>query len=234
MSLSSPILAGKQTNYCDDPAAQKKWDEIVAKNPQDWDLQALHALWLGLCLKVKRGDIPFDKAVVLFERARETLVKKRQEENRQAEARGVYALVTKVYDGDTLTIIYTGKAGGKDKVRLIGVDCPELKQAPWGKRARDFTRKMVLGKIVRLETDVRVRDRYGRLLAYVWIGDKMLNEELLREGLAVLLTIPPDVRYVERFKRTQEEARKKKKGFWAEGGLKEAPSEWRRRSIRRY
>ena len=76
-----------------------------------------------------------------------------------------------------------------------------------------------------------MRDKYGRLLAYVWIGDKMLNEELLREGLAVLLTIPPDVRYVERFKRAQEEAREQRRGFLAEGGLKEAPSEWRRRSI---
>ena len=133
-----------------------------------------------------------------------------------------------------MTIVYTGKAGGKDKVRLIGVDCPELKRALWGKRARDFTRKMVLGKIVRLETDVRVRDKYGRLLAYVWVGDKMLNEQLLREGLAVLLTIPPDVRYVERFKKAQEEARKNKKGFWAEGGLALSPSEWRRRVFRRY
>ena len=228
MSLSYQALAGKQTSYCDDPEAAAKWDKLVAEHPQDWDLQALHALWLGLCLKVKRGDIPFDKAVILFERARETLIRKRQEENKKAEEKGVYAYVLKVYDGDTLTIVYAGKQGGKDKVRLIGVDCPELKQAPWGKRARDFTRKMVLGKIVRLETDVRVRDKYGRLLAYVWVEGKMLNEELLREGLAVLLTIPPDVRYVERLKKAQAEAREKKRGFWAEGGLSLSPSAYRR------
>jgi len=224
--LSSQTFPAKQSDYCSDPDAIARWDKLVAKYPKDLGIQTLHALWLGLCLKVKRGALSLDQASSLFEKARSALVEKRKEANSVAEARGVYALVTRVYD--TLTIVYTGRRGGKDKVRLIGVDCPELKQKPWGTIARDFSRKMVLNKIVRLETDVRVRDKYGRLLAYVWVDEKMLNEELVRNGLAVLLTIPPDVRYVERFKRAQKEARQNKRGFWADGGLDLTPSQFRK------
>lgn len=179
-------------------------------------------------MKVKRGDLPLEKASEIFEQARKALVQRRIEKNQRTEEAGVYALVTRVYDGDTITVVYTGQRGGKEKVRLIGVDCPERKQLPWGPRAREFTKKMVFRKIVRLETDVRVRDKYGRLLAYVWVDGKMLNEELLKHGLAVILTIPPDVRYVERFKKAQKEARNNKRGFWAQGGLKVSPSEFRK------
>ena len=71
------------------------------------------------------------------------------------------------------------------------------------------------GKEVRLEYDVQRRDRYRRLLAYVYLEDgTFVNAELLRQGYAQLLTIPPDVKYVDLFVRLQKEAREAGRGLW--------------------
>jgi len=69
---------------------------------------------------------------------------------------------------------------------------------------------------VRLELDVQERDRYGRLLAYVYVGDMMVNAELARRGYAQVMTIPPNIRYQERFLALQREAREQKRGLWAD------------------
>ena len=138
--------------------------------------------------------------------------------------------MVKVYDGDTVTV----KLGRKrERVRLIGIDCPELKQAPWGRRARDFLARRVLHRWVRLEFDVQSRDRYGRLLAYLWLDGELVNETLVREGLCLIYTVPPNVRHVERLRAAQRWAREHGKGFWAEGGLSETPYQWRKRHRRR-
>jgi micrococcal nuclease len=67
---------------------------------------------------------------------------------------------------------------------------------------------------VRLETDVQARDRYGRLLAYVWVGDVMVNAELVRQGYAQVMTVPPNVRHQELFVKLQREAREAGRGLW--------------------
>jgi len=73
---------------------------------------------------------------------------------------------------------------------------------------------------VRLETDVQLRDRYGRLLAYVWIrrpeGEVMVNAELVRLGYAAVMTVPPNVRHIELFRRLAAEARQHHRGLWAQ------------------
>ena len=135
------------------------------------------------------------------------------------------ALVTRIIDGDTFDAVVVGK---RDRVRPIGVDAPEAtsKVEPYGREATEFARRRLSGKNVRLERDVEPRDRYGRLLAYVWlqpptsrtmteIRTKMFNAILLAEGYAQLLTIPPNVRYVDAFRVLQTEARERGKGLWA-------------------
>lgn len=73
--------------------------------------------------------------------------------------------------------------------------------------------------MVRLEFDMQPRDRYGRLLAYVWLPDgRMLNEVLLEEGYAMLLTVPPTVKYVERLRKALRRAVEEEKGLWSRGG----------------
>jgi endonuclease YncB( thermonuclease family) len=128
---------------------------------------------------------------------------------------GVSAIntVTRVIDGDTIEVNVQGKT---ERIRLIGVDTPESTQQvePFGKEANAFTHRILQGKEVRLEFDVQERDRFGRLLAYVWFGNTMFNEMLLREGFAQVATFPPNVKYVERFTRAQQEARDARRGLW--------------------
>lgn len=127
--------------------------------------------------------------------------------------------VTRVVDGDTIEINYNGT---EEKVRLIGIDTPESvhpdeeKNSKYGEQASEYTKQLLEGKTVKLEFDVEERDSYGRLLAYVYVDDIMVNKKLLEEGLAQIATYPPNVKYVDEFTKIQEEARENKKGFWAE------------------
>lgn len=126
------------------------------------------------------------------------------------------ALVQRVVDGDTVVL-----AGG-ERVRYIGVDTPELHHPrkpvePYAREAKEFNRQLVAGKRVRLELDVQKRDRYGRLLAYVYLEDgTFVNSELLRQGYAQLLTIPPNVQHADLFVQMQKEAREAGRGLWQE------------------
>lgn len=114
----------------------------------------------------------------------------------------------RVVDGDTIVVILDGK---KEKVRMIGIDTPESvhpdksRNTPMGKIASKYTRDNLEGKYVALETDVQERDKYGRILAYVYLDDKMFNKTLLEEGLAKLMTIPPNVKYADDFKKIEAE-----------------------------
>lgn len=136
--------------------------------------------------------------------------------------------VIRVNDGDTLTVL-DGRR--HRKVRLIGIDAPELGQRPWGDRARAHLERLVAGAgwTVTLEPDIDRIDKYGRSLAYVRTADgRLVNEEMLRSGNAVLFTFPPNVRYVGRLTEAQREARRKRIGIWERGGLDERPADWRR------
>ena len=136
-----------------------------------------------------------------------------------------------VVDGDTIKISLNGK---KESVRLIGIDTPESKANPKAKkdaaRSRQDVKKIVsLGKaattfaksivkpgdMVTLEQDVEGRDRYGRILAYVYLGSgEMLNEKVIAAGYASPMTIPPNVRYQERFLVAYRSARAGSLGLW--------------------
>jgi len=124
--------------------------------------------------------------------------------------------VIRVVDGDTIHVRIGARV---EKVRYIGVNTPEVHhprkcEEPGGREAAEVNRRLVEGKTVRLELDVQERDRYGRLLAYVWVGDVMVNAELVRLGYAQVMTIPPNVRYQEIFVKLQREAREAGRGLW--------------------
>ncbi|MGB9788504.1 MAG: thermonuclease family protein [Dictyoglomus turgidum] len=134
------------------------------------------------------------------------------------------AKVTRVIDGDTIEVILDNKL---EKVRFIGVDCPEstTKIEIFGREATQFTTSILLNKEILLELDVQKYDNYGRLLAYVWLSQpkeiseeeirsKMFNAILLSEGYAQVMTVPPNVKYVDYFVKFQKEARENKKGLW--------------------
>jgi len=135
--------------------------------------------------------------------------------------------VTRVVDGDTLQL-ETG-----ERVRLIGIDTPEMHESnklyrdanrtgqdaktiqKLGRRAYEFTRDLVEGKRVSLEFDVEKRDKYKRLLAYVYLKDgTFVNAEIVKQGYASLMTIPPNVKYADLFLKLYQEARESNRGLW--------------------
>ena len=125
------------------------------------------------------------------------------------------ATVTKNTDGDTLRL------SGIGKVRLIGVDTPEVYGGVecYGREASAFTERVLPpGTRVRYKLGVEPRDRYGRALAYVWLDDgRFFNQMLVDRGYAQVLTIPPNVDYADRFLAAQRKARKAGRGLWSPG-----------------
>ncbi|GBE04316.1 thermonuclease precursor [bacterium BMS3Abin09] len=121
-----------------------------------------------------------------------------------------------VIDGDTIIVIIDRK---KEKVRLIGVDTPEkdgpyTKEEPFSREASAFTKKIAEGKQVRLEYDWQKRDKYGRLLAYVYLEDgTFLNAELIKQGYGTAFR-KFTFKYRDDFIRYEREARGSKKGLW--------------------
>jgi len=131
--------------------------------------------------------------------------------------------VAKVSDGDSI------RCNDGSRVRLIGIDAPELDQEPFGQRAREsLARRLPKGTEVRLEFDVQPRDQYDRLLAYVWRGDRLVNEEQVADGYAATLTVPPNVRRAEQFRKALASARERRAGLWADEGFACRPEDHRR------
>jgi len=127
---------------------------------------------------------------------------------------GYSSRVVYVYDGDTIKI-----ASG-EKVRYLGIDTPEMnyKNPPaeyFAKDAKAFNQRLVDGKIVRLEFDARERDKYQRLLAYVYVDNIFINKKMIEEGYAKILIIPPNEKYADEFLKLQRKARQEGRGIWA-------------------
>jgi micrococcal nuclease len=106
-------------------------------------------------------------------------------------------------------------------VRLIGINAPESRNTGrtqveyFGREAKGYLTKMIAGKSVRLVYDVGRLDRYGRTLAYAYLQDgTFINAEMIRQGYAQVMTIPPNVRYADLFVRLQAEARNNRRGLW--------------------
>ncbi len=125
--------------------------------------------------------------------------------------------VERVIDGDTFEILSNGE---KIKIRLIGVNTPESvasqeyleetgqKNTQEGKEASEFTKRLLTDKTVYLEFDAAKEDKYGRLLAYVYLEDgQMVQDILLKNGYAELMTIQPNVKYADHFVETVQAAR---------------------------
>lgn len=126
------------------------------------------------------------------------------------------ARLTKHTDGDTFYLTGIGK------VRLIGIDTPEVfgEQECFGREASRFVERTVpVGASVRYRLGVEERDRYGRALAYVWLGDgRFLNRMLVAHGFAQPLTVPPNVEYKDILLRAARRAREAGRGLWGRPG----------------
>jgi micrococcal nuclease len=121
--------------------------------------------------------------------------------------------VESVSDGDTLTCT------DDRRIRLTGIDAPEVEQVPFGAQSRSALVEMVAGHTLRLEFDVETTDVFGRTLAYLWREDLFVNEAMVRQGWAVAFPIPPNDRYADRFATAEAAARNEDAGLWATGGF---------------
>lgn len=159
------------------------------------------------------------------ERARNS--SERNEISQESETRDGFFLVKKVVDGDTFYVDDGSKKGLK--VRLIGVDTPETRRTGrkeigyFGKEAKEYMISLIANKKVRLELDVKQFDRYQRTLAYVYLEDgTFVNAELIKNGFAMVMTIPPNVKFADEFVRLQQEARANNRGLWkSQNGINE-------------
>jgi micrococcal nuclease len=125
--------------------------------------------------------------------------------------------VNRVVDGDTVHVTLDGR---DERVRLIGIDTPEVAHDGrpaecFGDRAAAETRRRLEGRSVRLNFDVRLRDRFGRILAYVVDDRGLVNLALVQGGFAVALAVPPDTRMAGDFGRAEDEARTAGRGLWS-------------------
>ena len=116
----------------------------------------------------------------------------------------------RVIDGDTVELARSGRA------RLIGVDTPEVYGGVecFGREASAYTKRHLDGRMVGVERGVDERDRYGRLLVYLYTDDGMFNAKLVRDGYASPMTIPPNVDHADRFVKLARDAREREAGLW--------------------
>lgn len=130
-----------------------------------------------------------------------------------------YYPVTRVVDGDTFWVDNGSEKG--IKIRLIGVDAPESrnvfkkKKGYYGTESKNYLKGLLQNKRVQLVKDVDSLDRYGRTLSYVYLEDgTFLNAELVKNGYAQIMTVPPNVKFAELFLELQQGAREQERGLW--------------------
>jgi len=132
-------------------------------------------------------------------------------------------IVSRIIDGDTIEVTHGSE---KLTIRYIGINTPETVKpnSPiecFGKQASAYNKEILQGQEVTLESDIQDKDRYGRLLRYIYFKDKgngsvMVNKKLVEEGYAYASSYPPNVKYQDEFKEAERKARGNKKGLWGE------------------
>lgn len=120
---------------------------------------------------------------------------------------GIKESVMRVIDGDTLEL------STKERVRLIGINAPENSQ-PFSEQSQKRLEELTLGKEVIVKTDITGKDVYGRTLAYLYNGTIFINHEMIKSGLAVTDTVPPNILFADEFITAQAEAKKNCAGIW--------------------
>ena len=130
-----------------------------------------------------------------------------------------YLPVKKIVDGDTFWADDGSPKG--IKVRLIGIDAPESRKSfkkevgVYGKESKAYLSKLLKGKKVKLVYDIDPLDQFGRTLAYAYLEDgTFVNADLVKNGYAIILTVPPNIKFADQFYRLQQKARESKKGLW--------------------
>lgn len=147
---------------------------------------------------------------------------------------GQMTRVERVVSGQTIEIADRSVAVPLlEPIRLIGIQAPDIRQNPWGQEARIQLEKLTLGQEVLLEFDTQEKDGFDRLLAYVWLGGKLINEYMVKEGLALAKPDFPNTKYMERLTNAQEKARLMGLGIWNPNQpMRQTPGEFRSQNLK--
>jgi micrococcal nuclease len=117
------------------------------------------------------------------------------------------------------------------RVRLIGISTPLREQSPWGERAQQKLEKLTLNQKVMLEFDTERKDNSDRLLAYVWLDNRLINAQMVEEGFALAESLPPNIKYATEFDLDQRKASLLEVGIWdTRNPMRLSPREFRRQS----
>jgi micrococcal nuclease len=142
---------------------------------------------------------------------------------------GMQVNVTQVVSGQTIEVAGAGEQ--PSRVRLVGIEAPDLQQQPWGQAAKQRLAAMINGRNVLLEFDIQEKDAFGRYLAYVWQDSVLLNEQLVKDGYVLWVARSPNHKYDQRLERAQAWARLLGQGIWnPDRPMRLAPAQFRRTS----
>ena len=139
--------------------------------------------------------------------------------------------VSRVVSGQTLEVRgINNQSTLISQVKLIGVEAPNLRQRPWGMRAKKRLQELIgKGKPIILELDLLIQDKIGRTLAYVWKDGTLLNEQLVKDGYVLYVSSTPNQKYTPRLERAQQWARLTGGGIWnPEKPMRLSPHEFSR------
>lgn len=144
--------------------------------------------------------------------------------------KGVTAKVERVVSGQALEVLDSSRQSAlTERVRLIGIEAPDIKQQPWGVESRDKLEQLIVKQTVLLEPDEETLDKYGRRLAYVWQDGMLLNEQMVVQGHALFVPRSPNNKYDQRLAHAQETARIMGVGIWnPTKPMRLTPDEFRR------
>ena len=152
--------------------------------------------------------------------------------NNQAANKPAEVKVARVVNGQTLEVLGLSEQPNLvSPVRLIGIDAPDLRQRPWGEKAKDVLDSLIGGteKTVLLEFDLETKDKIGRTLAYVWKDKQLLYEEVVKQGYALFVARSPNHKYDDRLEKSQQWARIMGQGIWnPEKPMRLTPADFRR------
>lgn len=136
------------------------------------------------------------------------------------------AKVTRVVSGQTVEVVLTG-ASATTKVRITGIDAPDLRQTPWGETAKQRLSELVRGMSVLIETDLEQRDRFNRLHGHLWQGETLISQQLVKEG-CVLVNDRTAHEYSKLLMESQEYARLMGYGIWnPQLAMRDTPNQFR-------
>ncbi|MEA5581714.1 thermonuclease family protein [Nodularia harveyana UHCC-0300] len=147
----------------------------------------------------------------------------------------VQVKVARVVSGQSLDVLGMAEQPNLiSRVRLVGIDAPDFRQRPWGEESRELLAQLIGDPTqpVTLEFDVEAKDKNGRILAYVWQNQQLLNEEVVKQGYALFIGRSPNHKYDQRLERAQQSARLMGKGIWnPEKPMRIPPAEFRRLNL---